>query len=59
MVSVGALLRCSDELWERRDSRDPYVEEPGAKTKQMWVEVTFWSPGTLEMLGKSCFFTVA
>lgn len=59
MVSVGALLCCPDELWERRDSRDPYVEESGAKTEQMWVEVTFWSPGTLEKLGKSCFLTVA
>lgn len=58
-VSVGALLCCPDELWERRDSRDPYVEELGAKTEQMWVEVTFWLPGTLEILGKSCFLTVA
>lgn len=33
MVSVDALLHCSNELRERRDSRDPYVGRVGSQNK--------------------------
>lgn len=57
--SKGALMYGSDEPREGRESRDPCVEKSGAQTSQIWVEISFESTGTSEMLGKLCFFPVA